>query len=388
MNVEEIRKLVEEFYPRVVEVRREIHRHPELKLQEYETARLVASELESAGWRVYRNYADTTAVVGVLEGGRSGPVRAFRADMDALPIQEETGLPYASEVAGVMHACGHDFHTAILVGVAHVLSHKREELPGVVVLVFQPGEEGGFGGKILTDGGMIEEFGIQYIVGQHLFPSVEFGKIGYRVGLMTANSDSFEVVVEGKGGHGARPEESIDPISVASHISIAFATVHSREIPPVEPTVITVGSIVAGSASNVIPDKAFMKGTIRTFGEKNRKYTIQRVKEVAEGIATTFRAKAVVNVTLGYPSVVNDEGVTTRIVEAANLYLGEDSTVELEHPSLGGEDFAYYLQKVPGAFYRLGVGPNYPLHNSKFAPDERVLGIGMGVNSTIALLLP
>ncbi len=388
MDVKEIRALVEEYYPHVVEVRRKIHSHPELKLAEYETARLVAEELNKAGWQVHSGYADTTAVIGVLEGGKSGPVRAFRADMDALPIKEETGLPYASEIEGLMHACGHDFHTAILIGVSYVLAAKKEELPGRVVLVFQPGEEGGFGGKILTDSGMVEEFGIQYIVGQHLYPGVEFGKVGYRVGLMTANADSFELVVEGRGGHGARPEETIDPIAVASHINVAFATVHSREIPPVEPTVITVGSIVAGSAGNIIPDRAVMMGTIRTFGEENRQHTIQRVKAVAKGIAATFRAKAKVDVMLGYPSVENDEAITGKVVEAAGMYLGEGNAVEIKYPSLGGEDFAFYLKKIPGAFYRLGVGPNYPLHNAKFSPDERVLSIGMGVNSTIAFLLP
>ncbi len=386
--IEEIKEKIDEIYPHIVKIRRKIHEHPELKLQEYETSKIVASELQKAGWQVFPHFADTTAVIGLLEGNQPGPTRAFRADMDALPIKEETGLPYSSKVDGVMHACGHDFHTAILVGLAHILSGFRKRLSGNVVLVFQPGEEGGFGGKILTEAGLIEKFGIEYIIGQHLFPNIPLGKIGYKKGVMTANSDSFRIIIEGEGGHGARPEETIDPVAVSSHITLGLYTLLSREIAPMDPTVITVGSIKAGNAGNVIPSEAVMEGTVRTLSEENRNKVLSRLKSVAEGIASTFRAKAHVDIELGYPSVINDPEITNKVIQAGKILLGEKSIVEIKHPSMGGEDFAYYLRKTKGSFYRIGVGPSYPLHNPKFAPDEKALKIGMGINATIALLLP
>ncbi len=386
--IDKIRADIEELYPHIREVRRKIHRHPELKMEEFETAKLVEEELRALGIEVYPHYADTTAVLGRIKGEKPGPVRAFRADMDALPIKEETGLPYASEVDGVMHACGHDIHTASLVGLAHILARNRDILSGEVIFVFQPGEEGGFGGKILTDSGFIEKFGISYIIGQHVYPDVPLGKIGYKVGLMTANSDRFTVKVKGKGAHGARPHQGIDPITIAAHITVGFATIHSREVDPLDSTVITVGSIHSGTASNVIPDDAIMHGTIRTFGDKNREFVAQRVKEVSRGIAKSFRADADVEVNFGYPSVFNDKEITMKVKEAAALLLGEENVVEIPVPSMGGEDFAYYLRKVPGTFYRLGVGPSEPLHNARFAPDEEVLKVGMGVFSAVALMLP
>ncbi len=386
--IEKIKADVEEIFPHIREVRRKIHRHPELKMEEYETAKLVEGELRSLDIEVYPDYADTTAVIGRIKGAKPGPVRAFRADMDALPIKEETGLPYASEVEGVMHACGHDIHTASLIGLAHLLAKNREALSGEVIFVFQPGEEGGFGGKILTDAGFIEKFGISYIIGQHVYPDIPLGKIGYKAGLMTANSDRFTIEIKGKGSHGARPHQGIDPITIASHIVLGFGTIHSREVDPLDSTVITVGSIHAGTASNVIPDNAIMHGTIRTFGDKNREFVAKRVKEASEGIAKTFRAEAKVDVKFGYPSVFNDEKITMKVKEGASLFLGEENVVEIPVPSMGGEDFAYYLRKIPGTFYRLGVGPSEPLHNARFAPDENVLKVGMGVYATLALMLP
>ncbi|MCD6363423.1 MAG: amidohydrolase [Synergistetes bacterium] len=386
--MERIKEKIDEIYPHVVEVRRKIHEHPELRLQEYETSKIVASELQKVGWQTLSSFADTTAVIGILEGKKDGPTRAFRADMDALPIKEETGLPYSSKIDGVMHACGHDFHTAILIGLAYILSELKESLKGKVVLVFQPGEEGGFGGKILTEAGLIEKFGIEYIIGQHLFPNIPFGKIGYRKGVMTANADSFRIIIQGAGGHGARPEETIDPVAVSSHITLGLYTLLAREISPMDPTVITVGSIRAGKAGNVIPSEAIMEGTIRTLGERNREKALNRLKSVAEGIASTFRAKAQVEIELGYPSVINDPEITDKVTQAGKIFLGDENVIEIEHPSMGGEDFAYYLRKTKGSFYRIGVGPSYPLHNSKFAPNEEALKIGMGINATIALLLP
>ncbi len=385
--LEKIRKGIEYIYPHIVEIRRKFHKHPELKLQEYKTAELVQKELTRAGWKTHPNYANTTAVIGLFEGKKDGPVRAFRADMDALPIKEDTGLQYSSEVEGVMHACGHDFHTSILLGLAYLLNRERDQLAGRVILVFQPGEEGGFGARILTDAGLIKDFGIEYIIGQHLHTDTHLGTVEYRRGIMSANSDRFRITITGQGGHASRPHEAIDPIAIASHIYISLCTIHSRETSPLNPTVITVASINAGTASNVIPDLAVMKGTVRTLGEENRDFTLKRIKDVAEQIARTFRGTADVKISDGYPSVVNDDTITEKVIEAVSLYLGRKNLVEMKQPSMGGEDFSYYLKKVPGSIYRIGVGPSSSLHCSKFAPNEEALKIGMGINSTIALLL-
>lgn len=386
--IKRIKSDIEEIFPRIRDLRREIHRYPELRMKEFKTAKTVEEELIDLNMEVYPGYAGTTAVIGRIMGEKPGPVRAFRADMDALPIKEETGLPYASEREGLMHACGHDFNTAILLGLAHILNKEKKELQGNVVFVFQPGEEGGFGGKILTESGFIEKFEIGYIVALHLFPDIVPGKVGYKTGMMTANADGFTITIKGKGAHGARPDRGVDPIVIAAHIVVSLSTIRSREISALEPTVITVGSIHSGTTSNVIPDTAVMVGTIRTFGEENRKFVAERIRAVAEGIASSFRAKADVKIGLGYPSVINDASITNKLKKAGELFLGKEKVVDLGKPTMGGEDFAYYLKKIPGTFYRLGVGSQCTLHNAKFAPDEKVLKIGMGVNATLALLLP
>ncbi len=386
--IEKIRADVEKVYPEIRDIRRKIHRHPELRMKEFNTATIVKEELEKLGIEVFGNYAGTTAVLARIKGRKQGPVRAFRADMDALPIKEETGLPYASEVDGVMHACGHDFNTSIVLGLAHVLKIEEENLSGEVIFVFQPGEEGGFGGKILAESGFIERFGVSYIVAQHLYPDVPLGKIGYRKGLTTANADGFTITVKGKGGHGARPDRGVDPIVVASHITIALSTICAREVSPLDPTVITVGSVHGGTAGNIIPDTATLVGTIRTLGEKNRKFVANRLQEVARNIASGFRAKAEINIGYGYPSLSNDPEVTERLKKAGEVFLGKENVMEITEPTMGAEDFAFYLKKIPGTFYRLGVGPCEPLHSARFSPGEEVLKIGIGINSTMALLFP
>ncbi len=384
--IDKIREDAEEIFPRIKEIRREIHRHPELRMKEFNTARIVESELRDLGMEVYPGYAGTTGVIARIKGQKEGPVRAFRADMDALPIKEETGLSYTSEVEGVMHACGHDFNTAIVLGLAHVLKKEQANLVGEVVFVFQPGEEGGFGGKILAESGFIEKFGVSYIVAQHLYPDIPLGKIGYRKGLTTANADGFTITVKGKGGHGARPDRTVDPVVIASHIVVSLSSICSREVCPLDPTVITVGSIHAGTAGNIIPDTATMVGTIRTLGEENRKFVAERVQNVVEGIATAFRAETDIQIGFGYPSLANDPHVTEKVKKAGELLLGEENVVEVTEPTMGAEDFAFYLKKIPGSFYRLGVGPCAPLHSARFAPSEEVLKTGIGLNAIIALL--
>ncbi len=382
---ERITELVERYYPHIRDIRRQIHMYPELKHQEHKTAALVAEELDKLGFVVKTNYTDIPSVVAYIDGDREGPVRAFRADMDALPLEEQTDLPYASKNKGIMHACGHDFHTAILVGVGYVLKELKNELKGRVVLVFQPAEEGGFGGKVLAESGFIEDLGIEYIIAGHLFPDIPFGKIGYRYGYMMANSDRFNVYVKGHGGHGARPEKTIDPIAVSCCLVNALYTMRSREVSAFDPVVITVGSIQAGTVGTIIPQESTIRGTLRTLNEETRKRLFKRIKDVSVGVAKSFGAEAEVEIKEGYPAVKNSDFIVDKIKEAGILYLGKENVVEIEHPSMGGEDFAYYLKKIPGAFYRLGVGPSYPLHNPKFAPKEEVIKIGMGLKSFIAL---
>lgn len=386
--VNKIKKHIEDIYPHIVEIRRNIHNNPELKLEEYVTSGIVTRELESAGWNVYSGYADTTAVIAVLEGGKRGPIRAFRADMDALPIKEETKLPYSSKIEGIMHACGHDFHTSILIGLAYILKKEQSNLPGKIVLVFQPGEEGGFGGRILTEAGLIDDFKIEYIIGQHLFPEIPIGKIQYRIGVMSANTDNFQIIVTGKGGHAARPNTTIDPIAIAIQIYSSISTIHFRELSALDPCVISVGSFNSGTTSNVIPEKAFMKGTVRSLSTKNREFVLTRIREIAEKTAQMHRGSASIEIHHGYPSVVNNYKTTEKIINAANIYLGDENIIEMKEPSMGGEDFSYYLQKIPGCMYRIGSGDSGLLHSNKFSPDENVLKVGMGINCTTALLQP
>ena len=386
--VNKIRKHIEDIYPHIVEIRRNIHNHPELKLNEYITSGIILGELESAGWNVYPGYADTTAVIAVLAGGKKGPIRAFRADMDALPIKEETNLPYSSKIEGIMHACGHDFHTSILIGLAYILKKEQSDLPGKIVLVFQPGEEGGFGARILTEAGLIDDFKIEYIIGQHLFPEIPICKIQYRFGVMNANTDSFQIIVTGKGGHAARPNTTIDPIAIAIQIYSSISTVHFRELSALDPCVITVGSFNSGTTSNIIPEKVFMKGTVRSLSTENREFVLTRIREIAENTAQMLRGSASVEIHHGYPSVVNDYKTTEKIIKAANIYLGDGNIIEMKEPSMGGEDFSYYLQKIPGCMYRIGSGDSGPLHSNRFAPDENVLKVGMGINCITAFFQP
>jgi len=384
--IDRIKADVDEIFPKIRDIRREIHRHPELRMKEFNTARIVKKELEGLGIEVFSEYAGTTAVLARIKGRKPGPVRAFRADMDALPIKEETGLPYASEIDGVMHACGHDFNTSIVLGLAHILKMEKDSLEGEVIFVFQPGEEGGFGGRILAESGFIERFGISYIVAQHLYPDVPLGKIGYRKGLTTANADGFTITVKGKGGHGARPDRGVDPIVVACHIVVSLSAICAREVSPLDPTVITVGSIHAGTAGNIVPDTATLVGTIRTLGEKNRQFVAKRVEKLAKNIASGFRAEADVQIGYGYPSLANDPEITDKLKKAGEVFLGEENVLEITEPTMGAEDFAFYLKRIPGTFYRLGVGPCEPLHSARFSPSEEVLKIGMGVNATLALM--
>ncbi|HEX5916119.1 MAG TPA: M20 family metallopeptidase, partial [Rubrobacter sp.] len=308
----------------------------------------------------------------------------LRADMDALPIQEETGLPFASEIEGRMHACGHDGHTSMLVGAAHALSGMRDRLSGTVKFVFQPAEEGGGGGKVMVDEGVVED--VSSIFALHLWPGLPFGKVATKAGPIMAAADAFEMEIVGSGGHGAMPHLAADAVVIAAQVVTALQTVVSREVDPVEPAVLTVGEIGAGTAFNIIPEKARLGGTVRTLNADLRERMPGRMEAVARGVANGMRGGAHLDYTFSYPVTVNDEGAAGYALGVAEDLFGAQSVQELPNPSMTAEDFSYYLEKVPGAFIWLGVGEDISgLHTPQFAFDEEILPRGSALLAALAL---
>ncbi len=368
-----IQRLAPETEERVIRLRRELHQYPELAFKEKKTAQLISEELQRCGVEVHSNYADTTAVIGVIEGSKPGSTRALRADMDALAINENTGLAFSSKISGQMHACGHDVHTAVLLGVAHLLTQLKSSLSGKIVLVFQPAEEGSAGAKVLINQGLIEEFGIEMIFGHHVWPDLPLGFFGIRSGVLTSQSDKVTVEINGKGAHVAKPDKSIDPIVIVSHLILAYQELIAKEISPLDYVAFGFGNIRAGDAYNAIPDKAILKGTVRTLNTRTQDYIEKRIKEILDGITSTFRATGKLNYKHLYPSVVNHHLLTLEVTEWAKEIWREKNIVKLSKPLMIAEDFAFYSQKIPSFFGLLGVGGEYDIHNSHFVPDESIL---------------
>ena len=381
---EGLRQEVEEnFGDKIVALRRDIHREPELGFDTEKTAAKVLAALDGLPLDLETGVAQN-GIVATLEGEGGGPTVALRADMDALPIQEETGLPFASEIEGKMHACGHDGHTSMLVGAVHVLSGMRDRLGGTIKFVFQPAEEGGGGGKVMVDEGVADD--VSSIFALHLWPGLPFGKVATKAGPIMAAADAFEMEVRGSGGHGAMPHLAADAVVMAAQIVTALQTVVSREVDPVEPAVLTVGEIGAGTAFNIIPEKARIGGTVRTLDPDLRKMMPERIEELARGVAKGMRGDVDLDYTFSYPVTVNDEDAAARALSVADDLFGGDSVLELPNPSMGGEDFAYFLEKVPGAFIWLGVGEDASgLHTSRFAFDEDILPRGAALLAALAL---
>ncbi|HAJ32459.1 MAG TPA: amidohydrolase [Candidatus Atribacteria bacterium] len=370
---EKIKRLAQDAEKRVIQLRRELHQYPELAFKEERTAQLISKELHRCGVEVHSNYADTTAVVGVIIGDKPGPTRALRADIDALAINEDTGLPFSSKIKGRMHACGHDVHTAILLGVANLLPRLKSDLSGKIVLIFQPAEEGSAGAKVLIDHGLIEEFGIKMIFGHHVWPDLPLGAFGIRSGVLTSRSDRVIIEINGKGAHVAKPNKAIDPIVVASYLILAYQELVSKEISPLDHIAFGFGNIQAGDAYNAIPEKAILKGTVRTFDIKTQDYAERRIREILNGVASTFRAKGKLDYKRLYPSVVNHPLLTLEVTEWAKKILEEKNIIKLSKPLMIAEDFSFYSQKIPSFFGLLGVGGEYDIHNSHFVPDESIL---------------
>jgi amidohydrolase len=400
----EVDRRAAQVQPKVVAWRRDIHQNPELGNREVRTAALVAEHLRALGMEVRTGIAHT-GVVAVLRGGRPGPVVALRADMDALPVTEEVNLPFASKVrteyngqqVGVMHACGHDNHVAILMGVAEVLAGMRAQLPGTVKFIFQPAEEGAPAGE---EGGadlMLEEgaFDIpvpEAVFGLHVFSSLPVGHIGYRQGGMMAAADGLRIVVRGKQTHAAMPWFGVDPVVTASQIVLGLQTVVSRQSNlTVAPAVVTVAMIQGGVRSNIIPDSVVMTGTIRTLDPKMRTDVHERVRRAAEGIAEAAGANATATITLGLPVTVNDPQLTSWAIPTLERVAGEEKAY-VAPPSLGAEDFSYYAERVPGLFLFLGVTPEgqdpaaAPAnHSPLFFADEGALPVGVRALANLAV---
>lgn len=362
-------------FPRMVELRRTFHRYPELALEETRTAATIMEELD----RLDIPYVYTGkggCVVGRLESGKGAPTVAVRADMDALPGDEATGLPFASAVPGKMHACGHDAHMAMVLGAASLLA--ADPPAGNVLFVFQPAEERGGGARVVLASGLLA--GARAIFGGHVTHHYRTGEIMVEPGVVTAQSDSFSIRVQGRGGHGARPHEGTDAVVVSGLLVTAFQTLVSREVNPVYPTVITVGKLQAGTAGNVMADSAVLEGTIRTTLPDVREHVHAGIRRMARAIGDAHNSSIDVTIREGYPPVVNSPRETAIARRAALNVVDEDSVVPQDYPSLGAEDFAYYLRELPGCYVRFGARIRdreyIPLHSPAFDIDEDVLQVG------------
>ena len=355
--------------------------HPETKWEEFRTSKIVEEELKGMGYEV--NRVAKTGVIGILRGNGKGVV-GLRADMDALPIQEENDVPYKSKVPGKMHACGHDAHTAMLLGAARILSEIKEKLNGTVKLIFQPAEEGGLGAKKLVESGFLND--INAFFGIHVWSLLPSGKIGIRSGPLLASADAFKIEIKGKGGHGAAPHLSVDPIVVASDLINAYQKIVSREVDPLDSAVVSVTSIRAGTTFNVIPGRLEMLGTIRTFKESTRNYIVKRMKEITELYAKAMRCETSYELSVEHvPPTVNDK----KLAEFAREILKDIGDVVEPEPTMGAEDFSFYTRIAPGLFIVLGVrnekkGIVYPHHHPRFDVDEDVLWMGAAIHSLIA----
>jgi len=382
------REAAEEIAPGVVADRRAIHQQPELGYAETRTAALVAARLRQLGLEV-KTGVGGTGVVGLLRGSRPGRTVLLRADMDALPIQEENDTPYVSANPGIMHACGHDAHTAILLGAARILSERRPTISGAVKFMFQPAEEGGAGALRMIEDGVLEEPPVDAAFALHVDAERYVGQVSIRPGPSNASSDRFTIVINGKGGHAAAPHRTVDPIVIGAQTVVALQSLVSREVSPIEPAVITVGSLTGGTAFNVIPDRATIKGTVRAYNESVRSHLQQRVGELARGIAEAMRASADVDYRVGYPVLRNDPQKVALVRDALSALLGPRAITD-RSPTMGAEDFAFVLERVPGAFLYLGVRDRgwaapRPVHTATFDLDETALPIGIAALTTTAL---
>ncbi|MGB9813358.1 MAG: M20 metallopeptidase family protein [Thermovenabulum sp.] len=379
--MKDLKERIQKIFPKVRELRRDFHAHPELGFEEVRTSEIIAMTLEGLGLEVKTKIAKT-GVVGLLDTGKPGPTVALRADMDALPVKDAKKVPYASTVDGVCHACGHDGHTAMLLGTAMILSAMKNDFTGKVKFIFQPCEEQLPGGaKPMVEAGVLENPKVDNIFGIHLWTNYSIGKVGLKAGPLMAAADSFVIEIIGKGGHGSAPHQTVDAVVVASQVISAFQTIVSRSVNPLEPAVVSVGTLQAGYGFNIIADTAKITGTVRTFSEETRALIQKRMEEILKGITQAYNADYRFDYIKGYPAVINNEKVTEYVRQIAAEVVGEENVLNAE-PVMGGEDFAYYLQQVPGTFVFLGAkneekGIAFPHHHPEFDFDEDAMAIGI-----------
>jgi amidohydrolase len=378
----EIKEHIAEMRGWLVEVRRAIHSHPELGFEEVETSRLVSEWLGRFGLEVRKGVAKT-GVVGLLRGGAPGKTVAIRADMDALPMDEATGVPYASKIKGKMHACGHDAHVTILLGVARFFSSIRDKVKGNIKWIFQPGEEGFGGGRLMVEAGVLEDPRVDAIFAAHVFPFLPTGQVGISEGKAMASSDKFTLRIIGKGGHGAYPHVTRDPILAAGHVITQVQSIVSRNVNPLDSAVVSFGAVHGGRAYNVIPDEVELNGTVRSLNPEVREQLRSRIEQITRGVVTSLGLDYQYEFEYGYPVLINDTRMSGLVVSTCSRAIGKENVVILP-PSMGAEDFAYFLEKCPGAMFRLGVrneekGLIQPHHNILFNIDEEVLPFGVEV---------
>ncbi|MFR8392608.1 MAG: M20 metallopeptidase family protein [Pilosibacter sp.] len=362
-------------------IRHQIHRHPETAFEEIETTKLIKKALDDAGIENHPN-GDSTGVIGLIHGAKEGPVLAIRADIDALPIKENTGLPFSSEVSGKCHACGHDLHTTVLIGAARLLKEYQNDLCGTIKLIFQPAEEVMTGAAKTIANGALENPKPDFIIACHTWPDMPAGSIGVRKGTMLGASDSFKVTVIGKGGHAAHPQKGIDPVVIAAHIITQLQTIVSRRVAAIDPVVVTVGHLEAGTAANIIPNEAYFEGTVRTQSNETRNHVAEILKQLAVGTARAMGGDAEVSYTFGVGPTISEDHLVDEISEAVTELLGNDKLLQVPSPSMGSEDFARYLERIPGAIFRLGTHNDTPesklaLHNASLLFDEKAIPTGV-----------
>jgi amidohydrolase len=390
MFEQEILEISKRIQPRLVEIRRDIHAHPELGLSETRTAELIAHILSELDIEVTENVG-ITGVVGLLKGAKPGNTILLRADMDCLEINELNDVSYKSQTEGLMHACGHDSHTTWLLGTAMILSELRDHIKGNVKFVFQPAEESEGGADRMIKAGVLENPKVDFALGAHVWPILESGKIGLKRGSMMAAPDRFSLKILGKGGHGAEPHNTIDPIAIACQVYMSLQTIVSRKINPIDPAVISVTVFNAGTAHNIIPDRVEMMGTVRSLTPEIRAYVPGAMEKLIKGIVESNGAQYEFDYDPYYPPLINHDAGIDLVAEASANIIGAENTVMLPNPTMGGEDFSYFLEKVPGAFFVVGTknedkGIIYPLHNPRFNIDEDILHQAAAVMAESALI--
>jgi amidohydrolase len=390
----DILEAAKKILPWMIEIRRDLHQHPELGLEEHRTSAKIQGLLDEMGIE-HVDGLGVTGVLGLIQGTGEGKVVALRGDMDALPIQDAKDVPYASTVPGKMHACGHDVHTTVLLGAARLLQKNRNSFSGTVKLLFQPAEETVGGAKLLIAAGVLENPRVDAIFGLHVDPELDVGRVGLHLGQRNASSDNLQIVVHGKAAHAAYPFLGVDAIVAAAHVITALQAIVSRNLDAREAAVVSLGTINGGTQANILADKVDLVGTVRCLDQTTRAVVLQRIKETAEAVARGLGARAEVNIEPSYDPVVNDASMVQIVEDSARKLLGDESVVVFKTPQMGVEDFGYYLSEVPGAFYSMGVrdeaaGIVHPVHNGLFDVDENAMAVGVALQvlNAMAVLAP